>query len=820
MLIHYLKTAWRNLLKYKTQNTISILSLAVGVVCFAITLYIMRSIILDIYLSEIDTGIATVNVYKMSEKDFNNRKVVDENFADIQYNDRELIDYNFLKRLHSCEIPSMREHSYYFGNLGVDTKYETRKGGQKILMSHYHYCSPRYFHYNWYRSAITGERIPELKDGDVIITADIRDKVYGKGADPRGLAIYTEPLCTITDVVDTDTHLNDSFSGIFFVGTIPFENYNSREIYIELAPGATAAQLQRELSSAMPEYYFTYIVNDFNWSGEEGAIFVVFVFAVLFLGCSVLLIAVIGFLKMQLQLFSLRSRELALRRTMGARPRQLIMLLAVEIIVVFIFATIVSFAVTALLADYALPVFDRINGGIVFNLDAIYGISLRVILCTLLLTLVISSAVVYRQLHKPVGLRVGRSGHPRTKVQSVMIVVQLAVSMFLILAVLGLFYLINDTYKQESAVLPDDVSLYRRAFITNAVYIDDDDNSTVWGISDFKKRMMQTGTVDHISPAILKPTESPTLDEELLMHYIERKDDERNIYSYEYRYTITDEHIFEKLGIKITSECPENKRDITAVYVPTEDVERLRLKWGLKPSSDTRTKQLSGHRNYTLIGYAKALQHYHYSSIRDYTPAFWIVDENAKIEEGYKLCSFIIFPKRGEYSNCEDAMKKLHREAHPNSANDVPVACLYDQWFTTMRIMEFFGQIALLLVFVSILCIVTSLYSNISLDTRGRQKEIALRKVHGAKSRDIMRLIGNYYVRLLIVTAFFVAAVWLLLTVAIHCFIEAFDFYGWIEIFGYLFAAILIVAFVTLATIGNKIYKVGKINAVEVIKKE
>lgn len=54
MFIHYLKIAWRNLLKYKIQNTISVLSLAVGVVCFAITLYIMKSVVLDIYLSEID----------------------------------------------------------------------------------------------------------------------------------------------------------------------------------------------------------------------------------------------------------------------------------------------------------------------------------------------------------------------------------------------------------------------------------------------------------------------------------------------------------------------------------------------------------------------------------------------------------------------------------------------------------------------------------------------------------------------------------------------------------------------------------------------
>ena len=37
MIIHYMKVAMRNLLKYKTQSLISILGLAVGFVCFALS---------------------------------------------------------------------------------------------------------------------------------------------------------------------------------------------------------------------------------------------------------------------------------------------------------------------------------------------------------------------------------------------------------------------------------------------------------------------------------------------------------------------------------------------------------------------------------------------------------------------------------------------------------------------------------------------------------------------------------------------------------------------------------------------------------------
>ena len=64
MITHYLKVAVRNLLKYKTQNLISIGGLAVGLFCFCICFYISRFVgsidtcfenherIADIYLTD------------------------------------------------------------------------------------------------------------------------------------------------------------------------------------------------------------------------------------------------------------------------------------------------------------------------------------------------------------------------------------------------------------------------------------------------------------------------------------------------------------------------------------------------------------------------------------------------------------------------------------------------------------------------------------------------------------------------------------------------------------------------------------------------
>lgn len=815
MIQHYFKIAWRNLLKYKTQNIISILSLAVGVVCFAITVYLLKSFVLDIYLSEMDTRSVSVSAYNMTEEQYKNRPVHDANWADIQYNDQVRIDRSFIERLNSLEIPSMREARFASIFMGADTDFETKDSKRRTLLCSYGYFSPRFFHYNFYTSAVTGKRIPELHEGDVIITADISKKVYGKGVDPRGLVIHSplvdKPQLVITDVVETADHLGHFLSGIFIVSSLPAEYYSSPEIGIELAPGATAAQLQKELSSAIPEYYFTYRVNDFDWS-DEGLFFVVLVFAMLFLGCSVLLIAVIGFLKMQLQLFSLRSRELALRRTMGSRPRQLCTLLATEIVIVFMFAAIATVVITVLLSGYVLPIMYEIVGKMVFDLDAIYGISLWIIACTLLIALSVATVTVYRYLRKPVGLRVGRSGHPRTMGQSMMMGVQLGVSMILILVVLGLFYVVSYNYREQSAVLPDDPSAYRRALVMA-------NGRITANIPDFDNRLMQTGTVSHISRTYLVHSTSPTLDTRLMMHYVEPKNEGDG---YDYSYTITDEELFDNLGIKVLQDCPaDNRRYTTAVYVRTEEAERLRMKWGLKPLPDEIVRKLYNERSYTLVGYAKALQHYAYTAFNDYTPAYWIVDgEVDGIIENHSRKEHIIFPKDGKKGRCEDAIKAMYREAMPDDMNDVPISSLYDSWFYQLRFLEFLGELALLLVSVSILSIVASVYSNIALESRGRRKEVALRKIHGAKSRDIMRLFGAYYLRLLATAAAFVTVIALLLIVLVNAYEETLSGTDWVILCCYILAAILIVSFVTLATIGKKIYSVSRINAADVIKSE
>ena len=830
-ILHNLKTAWRNLLKYKVQNIISIACLAVGVVCFAITVHIMFNFARNLYYSSIDQGRPVFTIYEMSEEEFKNTAKHDANGADRQL-PMVNITNAFIDRLYSMKLPAMKEIHGIVLIMVSNFEFEDNTPQPKTYLATFAQCSPRRYHYLGYRSAITGERIPELNEGDVIITDDLRDKVFGKGVDPRGFRILTEidgSQRTIRDVVNISERLEDFYNNAViycqknYIAERQYNHINS--LMIELAEGYTAQQLREQLAGALPEYYVALRWNAWDWT-DEGLFYLTIIGVGLLLGSSVLLIGAVGVLKMQLQLFSLRAREMALRRTMGAKPRHLFMLLVTEMAIMFAFTAIATLLITVQLSRYALSMIQRLNDGILFDVGVIVETGMWICLATLLCSLVVAFISLYRQLHSPVGMRVGRSGHPRTKGQSVMLGTQFAISMMLTFAVLGAFYALNVIAEQEYGSHTENKTPYRKTLMARMTSVDH-------RVPDFANKIAQNKDVEHISKCIYARCESegPEVDEGLITHTLKYKNTDGTIRVHAYSFLTSDEELFDLLDIEISEDKPKDEnqqKHVSAIYVRTEEVERLREKWNLHISSDVQTRRLYKDRSYTLIGYAPALIGYRPGSHS--TPSFWLVDSdvawldltNAKELRAYSPeANYLIFPKDGKYGKVEDALTEMWREAQPGNMNEVPVDNLYEEWFKGIRMLELMRELCFLLVIVSILCIVASVYSAIALESRGRQKEVALRKIHGAHSWDIMRLFGRYYLRLLLISGIIVGILSIAFIIIFATFaLDGIESKDWMMILLYLFLAILIVVAVTLLTISHKIWKVSKIHPAEVVKKE
>ena len=823
LLLHSFASAWRNLLKYKVQNAISIACLAVGVVCFAITVLMMSYNARNIYFNVFDHGIATFYCYDVPSSKFEEAKKLGK----VEYAG---LDANFFNRMIEMNLPAFKEFHGSRPSIGKAFSFDDGTEQPKLCYAWLKYTSPNYLHYLWYRSAITGKRIPELQEGDVLISDVLSEKLFGKGTDPRGFTLLDEiegSQHTIRDVVNVSERVeNFENNAIYYIKKNITEDEWAQPVgtfSIEIAEGYTKIELLEQLVAAFPEY--TISMPDLSLSLNQRIVNIGMILVVLILGGSVLTIGLMGFMKMELQIFSLRAREMALRRTMGAKPRHLFMLLGIEVLIVFALTALVAVTLTSFLAEYAIPIVRNLNKDMLFDVALIMRIELWLAVITFVLAMLMAYVSVHRQLHAPVGLRVGRSQSVNTKGQSFMLGTQFVVSMILTYAVLGAFLVFSIIEKDENGGIKDNPSIYKDVIKAPL--------SLVHITPDFVQELSLNPDVEDVEFCIWNAcqTDGTNRDETLVRNYCQLAIGDGTVYAYGYSYLASGENLIDQLQIEVTPNLPSDTavhKNYTAIYARTEQAERLRRKWNLDVSRDAVTRPLYQQRSYTLIGYAPCLKGYR--SKFPATPSYWMLDEEVNwkdFTEGRERSDFgvetfyYIFPKDGKYNKVKDAITEIFREAQPGNMNEPPIQDLYEEWFKSVRMIEMMRSLCLILVIVSILCIVASVYSAIALESRGRQKEVALRKIHGAHTRDIILLFGKYYLRLLAISAVIVSIISSAVITVVHVYSPHSGIKNDLPwLFFYLILAILIVASITLLTISHKIWKVSKIHPAEVVKKE
>ena len=160
-------------------------------------------------------------------------------------------------------------------------------------------------------------------------------------------------------------------------------------------------------------------------------------------------------------------------------------------------------------------------------------------------------------------------------------------------------------------------------------------------------------------------------------------------------------------------------------------------------------------------------------------------------------------------------MKDICREYVPETL-PLDIKPITDRKQTLLGTVGLVGTLVNVLAFVSLLLVVLSIYSAISLDTAGRQKEVAIRKINGASPVKIALMFGRSYMLIYILS--FAAAFPFVYYFASVFFIDsAFPVnMDWGMVLA-LFVSMLIVVLVTVA---YKIYKVMHINPAEIIKTE
>ena len=395
MILHYLKIAWRNLLKYRTQSAVSILGLAVGLACFALSAFWMHyEMTYDTFHRDADR----LYLVGVNDESFGGSsasftpyalgRYLKEHYSEIEdYCRFETTTFFVLKDNRMLELPVLTPDTTALRMLDI----RTLDGDESFL-----------------RSATADSRIA-ITEKTARLLFGTTDVIGRSVTDANRNKEYT-----IASVV-SDWGVHTNFPYAFLTGGKPQEGWDDYwyRTLIKVKPGTDASRLLEKMNAHFPEELATskYVARTgltrflleplTGLRATEGFIAkgnqtVQFRYITWFAAVGVLIIACafLNYLTIYADRFRTRRREMALRQVCGAGPRSLVALLCTDFLLTVAGALVAGMALVELL----MPAFLRYS--LIQDADfSVYRSALLYITCVsaVMMAIVVLSVWLFRK---------------------------------------------------------------------------------------------------------------------------------------------------------------------------------------------------------------------------------------------------------------------------------------------------------------------------------------------------------------------------------------------------------------------------------------
>lgn len=787
MIKHCLKIAIRNLVKYKVQSAVSILGLAVGFVCFSLSLYwIHYEMTYDHFRQNAD------RIYMVRTND---------EYTEGKISTR--VPYSLAAYLaqHFPDIAVAAPFHLISERISVNDKYQ-----DAVFSS----ADSAWMNLMDIR-IIKGNRNFMLpKDNAEIAITEEAAKKWFRTEDPIGKEVKmlrrTKKICAIVQAENRHTNFPFDFIGNPELGKTWW--YITWSILIKVKPDTDIEELESKINANLPaelkQVTLTrktgieriiltplsklHYAKDFRDDKEAG---ITFQYIIYFSIAGILIItcALINYLTLFINRMRVRQREMALRMIHGANIRSLVSLLTVEFLLLLACAVTTGF----LLIEICFPSFIELTG-IDTAKSSLYG---EAFLFIGLISLIILTAIIgllyilyHRSLHLSLRYNTGRS--TGTQLRRGSIVLQL----FVCLSFIGCTVLINQ---QLDYLRHRDLGLK----------IKNRGSFSVMGDMDY-------------TPLIRKIKELPMITEVMQPDYYPIVSQLTAIGQFDN---------WEGLDIPIDTPVPVKlflgKEDFFRFYDITllagewlddlstyEDIiinESLARRMGWSPQEAIGKHIIQSYITYTIVGVVKDC-HYGAPTLPIPHTGFLVGEQMGLMQ---RSAGILFKYKEGTWNECRKALKHLYQtECSPenilrlNSEEEV-----YNNYLRSEE------MLTRLLSFASLVCILTAMfgiYSLVTLTCEQRRKEIAIRKVNGATVWSILFLFFREYLIMLCIAALFAFPItyviikqWIL------------NYVRQVSISPLPFILILIgLALTVIAGISWRVWKAANENPAEVIKNE
>ena len=796
MLLHNLKVALRNILKYKVQTLGSILSLAIGMV----TLATVHSFLQNFRM-------ASINHEPYYDRVYNLR------FDSIQKRQSEnsiRINGDIVRAVKANGGPRCIEQGPYAPN-GMLTggwaeftlSGKTRRKMQLDAVP----LDRNYPNFVGIRSAITGGKIKVLGPHDAIINEKQAKQIFGD-KNPVGASIHLSKGCgnyqlRLVDVYQdlSLTELDMSRSALFYspweLEDMDSDQFYAVNLYVVLKEGCTPQQLKAEVNGRLKPLGLKVKTEKLKDRLSEEYSSVAIACSITYLiGSLILLAAIIGFLRMQTQLFWMRRREISLRITNGATRLQLFSMFATEVVVIVLGAYFVAVLMGSWICDYlARPQFAEITSEL-GTISHLYLYSLVIGLVVMMLCLTIIWIVLSRICKRTQALESGMRRSHNHWFRNTMLGVQVMISMFFLGVTFCLLCWVGKM--ADFNHIPDDERAYKQSLFlqTNAAE----------NCQRLRDKLIHLPQVERWIPyswGFWKVNE--LAENEEFSKTVWQGDpyvSHGNVTNYCFRIT-SDTSYLDFFKIKVNWKPKANRKKCILV---NEELYKYMRQYHVAPNDILTVDQMD---SYQIAGTFQSIPYQ--GSMRTDIYSFIVIDP----KNAYDAKHYILVAKPGEYKEMQIAVDRMIQKLEPAVVK--PMASnLRDYMVIEMLALEILQNIAWILAIVSLAICLISIFSTVMLDTQTRKKEVAIRKVNGALTKDITKLFGRTYLVITLIAMVFAVVAMLLFHIVLS---QTFEMVEINPAFPISLSVVIVIGFIA-AIIACQVRKIMKVDPSEILAKE
>ena len=779
MITHDLKVAFRNLFKYKTQTIISLLGLAVGFTCFALSaIWIHYEMTYDTFHEDAGRIHIIRQKDKMSMR--NDGWTYGSPYVLAQY-----LKDNFAEVKTACSIQGGYGEQDFFYN---DQSYKMQELSLDSMA----------FSVFDIRILEGSNEFLTLRSNKVAITRRAAQRIFGHES-PLGKEIYynKERSLTICAVVsEWPEHSNYAYDIITRV--YPNDKWGSRgwHTLVRLYDNASSEDFTKKMEEmviTVPEY------NNWKLSGWSSVplprlhydhpitnMEVKFQHVVLFSIASALVIlcCLLNYIGLFVTQIRNRSKEFALRMVNGASSFRLFQMLMTE------YALLLSVAwfFSMMFIELLLPYFREVSEIKLSQLEVYQQATLCTVTMILLSALMASIPILYyRKRSTQSILSAQKGGREKNLFRHATLLFQLVIS-------IGFIFCTSVIMKQLHFLNHSDVGMERKNRAALTIHNYDDNQAVLEHIKQVpeveealavsnplipSQGMMSRGYTDWDD----KPEGAEDVKIEIILESAD--------YMQFYGLTLLE-------GEMLQPSSPETDIVLNEAAVKA-------LGW-----HQAVGKELYGHgTKHRVVGVVK---NWHCTSpTMPIRPASFHLSSEFGFYGG---TSILIKFKEETWEACKEKVEAIVKELDPNARMELTnTEEEYNKFLTSEN------ALLRMLTILSLVCILISvfgIYSQIVLTCEQRRKEIAIRKVNGANVKDILSMFAKEYAALLAIAS--VIAFSIGYAIMKH-WLESYTLQT--PVSWWIFASIFVgIALVVAISIGYCVWKAANENPAEVVKSE